>query len=109
MQAGKTGRRIPPDTHYEPQGASPRFAGQPWASARLPRFSTGWGSGRRRNTWCELVGNFGRLFHNLAGCPAVVDQVCSLRTHHRYHLSRRAPLSARVLSISDMALAGANK
>jgi hypothetical protein len=46
--------------------------------------------GLSADTWCELVENFGRLFHNVAGCPAVVDQVRTLRTHRRYRLSRRA-------------------
>ena len=28
--------------------------------------------GLSADTWCELVENFGRLFHNVADCPAVV-------------------------------------
>jgi hypothetical protein len=46
----------------------------------------GWGC--RPYTWCEPVGNFSRLFHNVAGCPTVVDQVRSLRPHRRYRLLR---------------------
>jgi hypothetical protein len=46
--------------------------------------------GLSSDTWCELVGNFGRLFHNVAGCPTVLDRLASLRTHRRYRLPRRA-------------------
>lgn len=46
--------------------------------------------GLEPQAWCELAGNFGQLFHNVAGRPAVIDQARSLKTGRRYHLSRRA-------------------
>jgi REP element-mobilizing transposase RayT len=39
--------------------------------------------------WCELVGDFGRLYSTVAGRPECVDALRSHRTHRRYHLRRR--------------------
>ncbi|WDQ17188.1 hypothetical protein [Rhodopirellula sp. P2] len=40
--------------------------------------------------WCELAGNFGKLFGNVAGRPESVDSIRSHQTQRRYHLRRRA-------------------
>ena len=50
------------------------------------------------DTWCELVENFGRLFHNVAGCPAVVDLPQLLR--HDGHLSPQGRTVSQLLEVS---------
>jgi len=45
--------------------------------------------GLRSSTWCELVGNFGKLFCSVAGLPEAVDPLRSHRTHRRFHLRLR--------------------
>lgn len=39
--------------------------------------------------WIELVGNFGRLFHHVAGRPETVDRLRSHRTGGRFRMHRR--------------------
>ena len=46
--------------------------------------------GLDRDSWCELVSDFGKLFCSVAGRPEQVDLLRSHRTHRRYHLRRRA-------------------
>jgi len=46
--------------------------------------------GLERDSWCELVSDFGKLFCTVAGRPEQVDLLRSHRTHRRYHLRRRA-------------------
>ena len=45
--------------------------------------------GLDRDSWCELVSDFGKLFCTVAGRPEQVDLMRSHRTHRRYHLRRR--------------------
>src|SRR5690606_19544628 len=40
-------------------------------------------------TWCELVENFGELFHLVAGRPTVVDSTRSLHRQSRFHATPR--------------------
>ena len=37
-------------------------------------------------TWCNLVGEFGRLFYNVAGRPQTIDNTVSRLTHQRFRL-----------------------
>lgn len=46
--------------------------------------------GLDRDSWCELVSDFGKLFCTVAGRPEQVDLLRTRRTHRRYHLRRRA-------------------
>ena len=46
--------------------------------------------GLDRDSWCELVSDFGKLFCTVAGRPEQVDALRIHRTHRRYHLQRRA-------------------
>ncbi len=46
--------------------------------------------GLDRDSSCELVSDFGKLFCTVAGRPEQVDLMRSHRTHRRYHLRRRA-------------------
>jgi len=46
--------------------------------------------GLDRDSWCELMSNFGKLFCTVAGRPEQVDLMRSHRTQRRYHLWRRA-------------------
>ena len=46
--------------------------------------------GLDRDSWCELVSDFGKLFCTVAGRPEQVDLMRSHRTQRRYHLRRRA-------------------
>ena len=39
--------------------------------------------------WCELVENFGQLFHVVAGRPTVVDAARSLHRQSRFHATPR--------------------
>ena len=48
------------------------------------------GLGIPAKTWCELVGNFGRLFKIVAGKPHVVDAHRGTKGQKRYKLSRQA-------------------
>ena len=40
--------------------------------------------------WCEPIGDFGRLFCNVAGRPHTVDQTRTRIGQHRYHIRPRA-------------------
>lgn len=40
--------------------------------------------------WFQLVGNFGRMFFNVAGKPQVIDNCTSRVTARRFHMSRAA-------------------
>ena len=42
--------------------------------------------GLSSSTWCDLVANFGRLFHNIAGEPTKIDAERSHRTNRRFHV-----------------------
>ena len=42
------------------------------------------------DTWCQLVGEFGRLFYNVAGRPQTIDVTVSRLTSQRYHVRTRA-------------------
>jgi len=46
--------------------------------------------GLNRDSWCELVSDFGKLFCTVAGRPEQVDLLRSHRTHRRHHLRCRA-------------------
>ena len=39
-----------------------------------------------RDTWCDLVGNFGKRFFHVAGEPTTIDTTQSRVTQHRYYL-----------------------
>jgi hypothetical protein len=41
-------------------------------------------------TWCELVGNFGRLFYNVAGHPHLIEATRSRQTNRRFHTTSAA-------------------
>ena len=41
-------------------------------------------------TWCELVGDFGRLFYHVAGKPQTVDDCRGRVKQRRFHVRRRA-------------------
>ena len=41
-------------------------------------------------TWCQLVGNFGQLFFQVAGKPRTVDDLRSRVTARRFHVTRAA-------------------
>ena len=40
-------------------------------------------------TWCELVGNFGRLFYHVAGTPQTVDSCRGRVKQRRFHVRQR--------------------
>ena len=40
--------------------------------------------------WCKLVGEFGRLFYNVAGVPQSIDETTSRVSQHRYNVRHRA-------------------
>jgi REP element-mobilizing transposase RayT len=42
------------------------------------------------DVWCALVGQFGKLFHNVAGRPRTVDSRRSLGRRRRFHMRRQA-------------------
>jgi len=46
--------------------------------------------GLERESWCELVSDFGKLFCTVAGRAEVIDSMRSQRGHRRFHLRRRA-------------------
>jgi hypothetical protein len=43
-----------------------------------------------KETWCELVRNFGRLFYNVAGPPQQIEATYSRQTHRRFHTTSAA-------------------
>jgi len=43
-----------------------------------------------KETWCELVQNFGRLFYNVAGRPQQIEATRSRQTNRRFHTSSAA-------------------
>jgi hypothetical protein len=43
-----------------------------------------------KETWCELVRNFGRLFYNVAGPPQQIEATRSRHTHRRFHTTSAA-------------------
>ncbi len=45
--------------------------------------------GLSAESWCELVDDFGRLFHHVAGSPETIDRIRSLRTGRRFRVNRR--------------------
>ena len=45
-----------------------------------------------RETWCELVRNFGRLFYNVAGHPQQIEAARSRTTNRRFHTTAAARL-----------------
>ncbi len=46
--------------------------------------------GLAEGSWCDLVDEFGKLFCNVAGKPAVVDSMRTSQGHRRLYLRRRA-------------------
>ncbi len=65
--------------------------------------------GLDRDSWCELVSDFGKLFCTVAGRAEQVDLLRSHDTHRRYHLRRRArelfaDLTQRVRMLSNSLL-----
>lgn len=46
--------------------------------------------GLHDDVWCQLVGEFGRLFYNVAGRPQTIDTTVSRLTGHRFHIRTRA-------------------
>ena len=46
--------------------------------------------GLEANAWCKLVGQFGRLFINVAGKPQTIYTTRSRIAQHRYHLRKEA-------------------
>ncbi len=70
-----TARQVAPGK----RGRTP--AGTPSVLSRL---------GLDRESWCELVSDFGKLFCTVAGRAEVVDSMRSRHGHRRFHLRRRA-------------------
>lgn len=61
------------------QGSTPQDA--------LPLFAR---LGIEPKAWCNLVGEFGRLFHNVAGQPQTVDRTRTRVGSHRYYMRKPA-------------------
>ena len=40
--------------------------------------------------WCDLVGQFGRLFYNVAGRPETIDETTSRVSQQRFNVRSRA-------------------
>jgi hypothetical protein len=46
--------------------------------------------GLKADVWCELVGEFGRLFFNVAGRPQTIEKTTSRLTQQRYYVRKNA-------------------